>query len=335
MYPELAAQTALTEVLEALPGERLVIICDDEKRDVGEAFSRGALDLGLWVRLVALEPSKRVRTRIPRYLNEILTSSHQPDIYINLVRGISEETPFRIKMTRLETRNRVRLAHCPGVTFDMLTTGALALRADEYQKMQKFAVKLIDTLEDAVNISVTNPDGTDLSFSVSHRSFFTDTKLDWKTLKWINLPVGEVMVAPVETSLEGTLVSRTAIGGIGLLQEPVTIYAHKGKAKEVRSGDRRVVRKVRKALATDAWSDRLGEFAFGINPRARICDEFIETEKSDKTIHIAFGNNADFESGKNFSRNHMDFLITEATVEIEKLDGTKVKLMSKGRYTVK
>ncbi|GAJ16514.1 unnamed protein product, partial [marine sediment metagenome] len=41
------------------------------------------------------ETSKEPRTEIPERLQEILTQ--KPDIYINLLRGNREETPFRIK----------------------------------------------------------------------------------------------------------------------------------------------------------------------------------------------------------------------------------------------
>jgi leucyl aminopeptidase (aminopeptidase T) len=60
----------------------------------------------------------------------------------------------------------------------------------------------------------------------------------------------------------------------------------------------------------------VGEFAFGINPKARLIEEFLETEKIIGTVHIAFGDNTDFPGGKNDSANHMDFLMDEPTVKI-------------------
>ncbi|MHC3129811.1 MAG: hypothetical protein IBV52_07020 [Candidatus Bathyarchaeota archaeon] len=121
-----ASKNALENVLEASSGERILIFCDDEKTEVGEAFATGALALGLGTRLIILETSKEPRTEIPERLQEILTQ--KPDIYINLLRGNREETPFRIKLIKTETHDhKARLGHCPGVTLDMLTEGALAL----------------------------------------------------------------------------------------------------------------------------------------------------------------------------------------------------------------
>ncbi|MDI6691121.1 MAG: hypothetical protein QME50_04525 [Candidatus Bathyarchaeota archaeon] len=42
----------------------------------------------------------------------------------------------------------------------------------------------------------------------------------------------------------------------------------------------------------------MGEFAFGINKKARFVEEFLEAEKMFSTIHIAFGNNSDMPGEK-------------------------------------
>ena len=326
-----AAKNALLNVLEATPGERIIIVCDSDHKDVGEAFSVGALEIGMWSRLVLLDSDKEVRKEIPSHLREIFISQN-PDIFINLLRGSSEETPFRIKVIKMETRRRNRLGHCPGVNYDMLTNGALALTSEEYKKIQNFASKLMHRMQSAVAVRITNDLGTDLTLSVEKREFFTDTKIDWQSMKWMNLPVGEVIVAPLEDSLEGTLVCDLAVGGVGKLKKPVTIKARKGKAKEVTSQDKPALSKIKKALATDAWSSVVGEFAYGLNPKARITEEFLEAEKMAGTCHIAFGNNADFPGGKNHAMNHMDFLISKPNIEVTYDDGEKVEIMKLGRY---
>jgi leucyl aminopeptidase (aminopeptidase T) len=54
----------------------------------------------------------------------------------------------------------------------------------------------------------------------------------------------------------------------------------------------------------------IGELAFGINTKARISAEFLESEKTYGTAHVAFGRNTDYPTGgKNTSTNHMDFLM--------------------------
>ncbi|MCK4885047.1 aminopeptidase [Candidatus Bathyarchaeota archaeon] len=326
-----ASKNALENVLEASSGERILIVCDERKTEVGEAFARGALALGLWTRLVILQKQEEPRTEIPEHLQKIL--AQKPDIYINLLRGNREETPFRIKLIKTETHDhKARLGHCPGVTLDMLTEGALALAPEEHKSMQGHANRLMHDLEDTVTVEIRNPAGTNLTLLTPDRKFFTDTKLDWKTMKWMNLPVGEVIVAPVEDSLSGNLVCESAIGGVGLLKKPLIIQAKEGKVKKVESKDKSVLKQVNSALKTDSWSNTIGEFAFGINPSARVCNEFLETEKIKGTCHIAFGNNTEFPGGKNPSMNHMDFLITKPTVFVTYKSGKKTNILALGKF---
>lgn len=329
-----AAENALENVLDAIAGESIVIICDAEKRETGQAFAEGALALGLWSRLMILEAGKEVRNKIPPQLLEVL--AHQkPDIFINLMRGQREETPFRIRIVKLQTRGRrSRLGHCPGVTLDMLTDGALSLTDEGHQEMQHFASKLLRDLEDIVKVNLQTPSGTNLFLSVDKRQFFTDTRLEWKTMKWMNLPTGEVLVAPVENSLSGRLVCDMAIGGIGPLKSPVEIITRRGQAIRVTSKNQTVLKAVKESLGTDESSSTVGEFAFGINLKARLVREFLEAEKILGTVHVAFGDNLDYPGGKNPSKNHMDFLMNHPTVTITKESGESTTILQDGRFTI-
>ena len=328
-----AAKNALENVLEASSGERILIVCDEEKAEVGEAFANGALALGLDTRFIILEKTKEPRTEIPAKLQEIL--SQKPDIYINLLRGNREETPFRIKLIKTETQDhKARLGHCPGVTADMLTEGALALTPEEHKSIQGHAERLIRALEDTATVEIRNPAGTKLTLSAKNRKFFTDTKLGRKLKKWMNLPTGEVIVAPVEDSLNGKLVCDIAIGGIGKLRKPVEVTAEKGRVESVFSEDADHLQRVEDTFATDEWSDVVGEFAFGINPKARFIQEFLEAEKILGTIHVAFGENTDMPGGKNQSKNHMDLLISNPTVTVTKESGEKVTILHRGCFQV-
>ncbi len=329
-----AAKNALENVLEAVAGESIFVVCDDEKLEVGKAFADGALALGLWTRMMVLQTTRKPRTEIPSQLLEVFTQQ-KPDLYVNLMRGPREETPFRIKIIKMETRDRKsRLGHCPGVTIDMLTEGALALTPQEHKNMQSHAERLIHALNKTLEVEIRNPAGTNLKLSTEKREFFTDTKLDWKSMKWMNLPTGEVIVAPVEDSLNGKLVCDMAIGGIGKLKTPVEVVAKNGKVDKLLAKDKNLLRKVKDTFETDNWSDIVGEFALGINLKARFIDEFLEAEKILGTVHVAFGANTDMPGGKNPSKNHMDLLISKPTVKVTKKDKEVITILEKGRFQI-
>ena len=328
-----AARNALECVLEAKKGESIIIFCDHEKLDVSEAFTNGALNLGLQTRLIPLKTDANIfRKEIPPQIMEILTK-YKPDIYINLLRGSREETPFRIAFIKMETVERkARLGHCPGVTLDVLTEGALALTVKEHRDMQNFAKTLIQKLSNATRVEITNPAGTKVFLNVEGRPFYTDTVIDWKTMKWMNLPTGEVIAAPLEDSLEGTLVCDMAVGGIGPLKAPVKLTIHKGRVESSFSEDLLALKRIRDSLNTDEWSDVVGEFAFGINKKARFVEEFLEAEKMFGTIHIAFGSNSDMPGGKNKSKNHMDFLISKPSVKVFDKKGSCMNVLVEGVF---
>ncbi len=327
-----AAANALESVLEARRGESILIVCDDVRREIGDAFANGALDLNLWTRLLVLETDEGVRRDVPLHLMEMINVQPQPDIFVNLLRGPAEETPFRIKIIKLETRKgNSRVGHCPGITMDMLTQGALALTREENAEMQEKARNLLTLLQDVESVHVAAPAGTDFTLSVKGRTWFTDTAINWKTMKWMNLPTGEVLVGPVETSMDGVLVCDLAVGGVGPLTSPIRVEVEKGCVQELESDDKKALGAVEETQATDKMAKHVGEFAIGLNPKARIVEEFLESEKVGKTIHVAFGNNMDYPGTvSNNSATHQDFLVDKPTVTIGYADGRSRTIMKDG-----
>lgn len=324
------AGNALVGVMEASAGERLLVLSDDVRLDVGRCFAYAGVETGLLTRLLTLQTEKNVTRKDPPDVVKEAIASH-PDLVVNCLRGPAEETPFRIKLIHLETKDKnCRLGHCPGITLDMLTEGALALSLDEHERMNREADRIIAATEGAEVIRISSPSGTRLSLSIKGRGFFKDTTIT--NAKWGNLPTGEVTVGPMENSLEGKLVCDVAIGGIGPISKPLTVECHDGRAGSIRGDEKRVVGAVERTLATDEMAGIVGEMAIGLNPKARIVHEFLETEKVWGTAHVAFGRNTDFPTGGgNSSANHMDFLINKPTVEAMFPSGGSRRLLADGR----
>jgi aminopeptidase len=337
MDPKTAAANALESVLEAKPGESILIVTDDVRTEVAHAFAEGALSLGLWTRMVILDTQEDVfRKEPPKHLIEMMNAPNPPDIYVNTLRGMAQETPFRIKVINLETRKRKsRLGHCPGITMDMLTEGALSLTREENADMQRIAKSLLAILQDVDSVHVTSPSGSNFTFSVKGRTWFSDTYLNWKDMKWMNLPTGEVLIGPVETSMQGVLVCDLAVGGIGPLKKSVTIEAKDGKVIRVEGADKEALSIVKKTQETDEMAKHIGEFAFGLNPKARIVEEFLESEKVGNAIHVAFGNNMDYPGvTANNSATHQDFLVDKPTVSVTYSDGRTREVMKNGNLQI-
>lgn len=330
-----SAHNALLGVMDACPGGRLLVICDDVRDDVGDIFARAGLGAGLYTRLITLETEdETLRREVPKFVREAIVGAG-PGLAVTCLRGPADEVPFRIRLIRLITKDKNRrLGHGPGITLDMLTDGALALGVEDYDRMRSAAGRVIASTDGTETIHVTAPGGTDVEMSVRGRGFFTDVKITNE--KWGNLPVGEVLVGPVENSLRGVLVCDLAVGGIGPIENPVKIECKDGTAVDVGCGDPGILSRVKGALATDDMASCVGEMAIGLNPLARIVEEFLESEKAMGTAHIAFGRNIDYPTGgRNNSANHMDFLIDKPTLVAFFPDGKGAEIVRGGEFSFK
>jgi leucyl aminopeptidase (aminopeptidase T) len=281
-----------------------------------------------------MKTTREHRKHIPADLVELLTGV-DVDIILNFLRGPGEETPFRIELVQLETRRKKRLGHCPGTSLDMLTDGALALTVEEHRALQDLANKLIQVMQGTIELHLTTPAGTDCSIGVEGRTWYTETRINWETMKWMNLPTGETLVGPEETKWDGVLVCDFAMGGYpGVIPSPLTLNVKAGRVESVSCDHKEAREYVESTIATDDWAKHIGEFAFGLNEKARLHEEFVETEKL-KTVHIAVGRNLDYPGHTmNASKTHLDFLMKDPTVIAKYSDGSEKTIMKDGKYLV-
>ncbi len=315
-------EKALSVVLGVKKGEKVVVVTDREKEDVGTVFYIGAKEIGAKTELVRLPDNMRPLGKIP---TDLANAFKKADVVINAFEGYPEETPFRIKLVELEIKAGARVGHAPGITMDMLLHGPM--NAD-YRTVAQKAYALMEKFEDATEVHVTAPGGTDFTLSIEGRPFETDVKIKPGTIG--NLPAGEIWCAPVEDSMNGILVCDGSIGDLGPVKKPLYIYVENGRINSIESEDMDMVRKVEAVLSVDEMAKVVGELGIGLNPRARLTGNLLEDEKAGGTAHIAFGRNIDMPGGRNFSKTHRDFLFYKPTFEVTYRDGTVRTVMKDG-----
>lgn len=315
-----AARNALVVTKGATAGESVIIFCDPEKRDLGEMFADAGVSLGLWTRLVILRAGDEVRAEPDELTKEIMASS-RPQIIVNVFRSKGGETAYRIRFMKLERRKTDRIVHCPGISMDMFTEGAAALTEKGYEEMFDFGDRLKDVLRGVHKVHVTCARGSDFTLDLGGKEFQVE--------QGTNIPTGEMNVMPpIGDSFQGRLVATS--GGTGKLyrETPAEIISRDGLAGEVRCKDKHVRDRILEELNMDAGARYLGEFAIGINPRARVVDAFVEAEKAVGTIHVAFG------GSYKPSKTHLDLLIEGPTVVAYRGDGSSFTVMDRGRIAV-
>ncbi|MCK5253355.1 MAG: aminopeptidase [Thermoplasmata archaeon] len=316
------AGNALTHVLDAKKGEHLLIVTDEHRIEIGNAFYEAGDRLGMEGRLFVLEDGERPLTELPHGLKRALDGAN---VMVSLFIGYPEETPFRVKLLKTAKDSDVRTGHGPGISDDMMLKGAMRV---DFQKLAEIGDLMVDRLKGAVRAHVTSPAGADIWFNTRGRVFESDVRIGPGTFG--NLPNGEVRVAPLETEAHGTLVCDSTIGDLGSVPSPVSVEVVAGRITSIRGDDDAFVERIEDLTSVDDEASLVGELAFGINPAARVTGTMLEDEKAVGTVHVAFGNNIEM-GGKNGSRTHRDFHILRPTLTIEFEDGKTRDLIQDGR----
>ncbi len=316
------AGNALTHVLDAKAGEHLLIVTDEHRIEIGNAFYEAGDRLGLEGRLFILEDGERPLNELPHDLKRALDGAN---VMISVFVGYPEETPFRVELLRTAKASDVRTGHGPGITDSMMLEGAMRV---DFRKLAEIGDLVVDRLRGAVRAHLTSPAGADIWFTTRGREFESDVRIGPATFG--NLPNGEVRVAPLEAEAQGTLVCDSTIGDLGRVTSPVTVEVVAGNITSIRGEDRALVERIESLTSIDDQASVVGELAFGINPVARVTGNILEDEKALGTVHVAFGNNIEM-GGQNGSRTHRDFHVLKPTLTIEFEDGQTRDVIKEGR----
>lgn len=219
-----------------------------------------------------------------------------------------------------------------GFTFDEysdLVWGALDI---DYEKLRDRAKRIAKVMQGADKVHITNDEGSDLTFSIKGRSPFIDDGVfdeedRMENVYMMNLPTGEVCIAPVETSAEGiAFFGFNRFMGHDLKNLKVEFRGGKIVNIEGEEGAD-YYKEVLESQTGD--KDYIAELGIGLNPRiTRVTGELALDEKIIGTIHIATGENRMLH-GKGVSSFHWDLVMNRPTLKVD-----DVIIMEKGEYRI-
>jgi aminopeptidase len=260
----------------------------------------------------------------------------------NWARGLSSRirltAPIRQRIREILDRRRVRWAYfgwpVPGaarsygcdvgffrkVFFD-------SIRQTFSGPVRKLCARYARALRGSREIQIRSPD-THLRFRITGRPILVDDGFlsDEDIRKGdvgVNIPAGEVFVAPLECSADGTIAfDKVAIPGFGRVVGARLVFKH-GRVVSIRA--RKGADRFKKFLrANTGDKDRIAEFGIGTNPGARYTGgSIIIDEKIFGTIHIAIGNNRGAYHGRNRASCHLDMIKDMSEGEVI-ADGTVI-----------
>jgi leucyl aminopeptidase (aminopeptidase T) len=205
-------------------------------------------------------------------------------------------TNYSLSHTNARTeavKSGARLASMPRFEAKMLAPGGpLAVDA---RQISRDCHKIADLLNEAKEVVVRSPAGTDLRFSLEGRYGQVDDGIYGEAPgMWGNLPAGEAFTTPLENTGNGTLVAPA--GWYPGLKEKMVFQIENGQVVDLQGGGK-VGDKFRRLL--NLGSDdplyiarrNLAELGIGCNPNARNPENVLEAEKIKGTVHIAIGDN--------------------------------------------
>jgi aminopeptidase len=312
-----ASVIAIQQCMAVKKNEKILVVTDEIKREIGYSLYMNAIRLGYKALLVEMKSGK-IHGEEPS--DEVAHLMQQFDVVLIPTAKSLTHTDAR----RNASKKGARIATFPGITKEVMIRG---LNAD-YKKIDKLSTKLAVILREGNEIRVTAPSGTDISFKIEGRKAIASKGLYHKNGESGNLPTGETFVAPVEGTSNGVFVVDGSMAGLGLIKDSkIRVEVKNGYATKITGGT--AAKKLKKMLDSVGREARnIAEFGIGTNDSAKLNGVLLEDEKVLGTVHIALGNNISMGGSVNVPI-HLDGVIKQPSVY---LDGKEI--MKIGRLLV-
>lgn len=298
---EVGAKIVVSTCLRIREGELVLTIADVGREAIGRALFAASKEIGAEPVIAIINERKRAGEEPPKHVVESLKES---DVVIFATSHSMTHTRAR----RIASKAGARTASLPGVTEQMMSSGALTA---DYLKIKEKMDSIAARVRASKEVHVTTSSGSDFSFSSEGRRWITeDTGLCHRKGETTTLPAGEIFLAPLEGTAEGRIVIERFFG------EPeghrVTIQLEDGYATKI-VGAKHVVQVMNRG---GREGRNLAKFGLGLNPKATLSNILLEEEKVLGAAHIAFGDNSAF-GGRVHCGVRVDAILPSVSVEVD------------------
>ena len=299
-----AAKIAIKQCMAVKKNENVLIIVDKANCPIGQSLFDEAIKVGAEVVMMEMTPRKNDGNEPPFLVAEAMKNA---DVILIPTSKSLSHTNARMEASE----NGARIATLPGITEDMMTRTLCA----DYKKIAKTSQKIADVLDKGKMARLTTPAGTDLTMNIEGRIAEADTGINDFVGAFSNLPAGEAYVSPKEGTSHGILVIDGAMGGVGILSEPIKMTVKNGMVTDIEGNDQ--AKKLEKLLSSHGKEAfNIAELGVGTNDKAIITGKILEDEKVLGTVHVALGNNVGF-GGKISVPIHLDGILMKPTLEVD------------------
>lgn len=226
---------------------------------------------------------KMVDDQLPDALKEAIPAS---DVWIELNnQWLLYSTPWE----RAISNGRTRYLFLGGLDRERITRCIAKL---DMELQAKFQNKVVEMTKKASKLHITTPAGTDISFeNVSKRPIANELYADVPGAHFL---VGQIGWAPLETSINGTIVYDGSFSGggeaeFGILKHPIELIIKEGKIVEINGKE--------EASKLNNWLKKLNDprmynlahVSYGFNPGAILTGLCTEDERVWGSTEWGFG----------------------------------------------
>src|SRR3989337_462336 len=145
-----ASQIAIRDCMGAKKNEKILVITDEQKREIGLSLYKNAIKLGYFALLVEMKSGKINGEEPPAEVAELIQK-------FDVVFCPTAKSLTHTNARRAASAKGVRIATFPGITKEVMIRGMNA----DYKSISKRTVKLKEILETGKEIRVTALAGTD------------------------------------------------------------------------------------------------------------------------------------------------------------------------------
>lgn len=289
-------------------GERVVVVTDYEKIDLGLIVAAAARAITEHVDLLTMPPRRLDGEEPPATIAAALCHA---DLVVSVVsRSITHTGAILAAL-----HNGARGLMLTAFTESMLLGGGIDY---DFRANRPFCQAVAQRLADANTARLTTQAGTDLCMDLSGRPGNAHAGVVDGPGQLTTAPNVEASVSPVEGASSGVILADASIPyyDIGLLTDPVRMKVAAGRVTEIEGGSQaaRIARQM--AEQDDANVYNIAQLSFGLNPLCRMQGVMLEDEGVYGTSHIGIGT-SNLLGGTVKAKMHFDVIMWNPTLELD------------------
>ena len=314
LYWEAFAEATISSLIRPEPGDPLLIITSTAHDiSLAEACLAAGLRAGADTQL--LIKARRVRGTASKLGPITADAIRASKLILDLCDEIDAD-PATIAARKSGTR--VLVTDVRGIE-DYVVRALLDVDVEAMIRNAEQVARLWDGTK---HCRVTSPQGTDVSFDLMPRksvigdgAITEDGEVDF-------FPGAQVSIAPVEDTIDGTIVVDASDSVQGVIGMPYSLTMKRGVITAVEGGKEADAMRNWLERCNDETLYKLCHFSVGLNPQAGISGNMTEDERMLAAVDFGFGfQSPDFGGTVGLSPFHEDIMLATPTIY---LDGTEM-----------